>query len=81
MPLYDYHCELCGDFRELRPMRESREPVGCPTCGAPSARVLSTPFLAGGDSGAGAGARVAPAGGSPFGGRHACCGHAHGCSH
>jgi len=81
MPLYDYRCEPCGDFRELRPMRESGEPVRCPTCGAPAARRLVTPFLVGGNSGAGVQPSAAPAGGGPFGARRACCGHAHGCSH
>jgi putative FmdB family regulatory protein len=52
MPLYDYRCGHCGDFREFRPMRESDAPVACPVCGAACPRVISTPFLAGGDPGA-----------------------------
>ena len=49
MPLYDYRCECCGDFRELRPMVESSTSQRCPVCGAPSERVISAPFLAGKD--------------------------------
>lgn len=51
MPLYDYRCGSCGDFREFRRMSESDAPVECPTCGMPSGRVIATPFLAGGDPG------------------------------
>jgi putative FmdB family regulatory protein len=74
MPLYDYRCVSCGDFREIRPMAESSKSRECPTCGAPSERVLSTPFLAGNDSGSG----TSYPGDGPIGFRHAC---GHGCSH
>lgn len=73
MPLYDYRCVSCGDFREIRPMTESRAPRLCPVCGASSERVIAAPFLAGGQ----------PSGGTahqPIGARHACghgCGHSH----
>ena len=46
MPLYDYRCVSCGDFREFRPMTESSISRVCPVCGAPSERVLVAPFLA-----------------------------------
>lgn len=49
MPMYDYRCDECGNFREIRPMAESREPRACPTCGTLSQRLLSAPFLAGQD--------------------------------
>lgn len=49
MPMYDYRCTRCGNFREIRPMMESRTPRACPACGDASERVLSAPFLAGGD--------------------------------
>ncbi|MBX9793502.1 MAG: zinc ribbon domain-containing protein [Burkholderiaceae bacterium] len=78
MPTYDYHCASCGDFREIRPMSESRTPQPCPDCGGASERLLSAPFLARGD-------QPRPAGGnSPGNGRvpwrTACglgCSHAH----
>lgn len=49
MPLYDYRCGSCGDFREFRPMTESSTSRVCPICGAPSQRMISAPFLAGKD--------------------------------
>ncbi len=49
MPLYDYRCVSCGDFREFRPMKESGAAHACPTCGAMSERVMTPPFLAGGE--------------------------------
>ena len=42
MPLYDFLCESCGE------RFEARSPAGgqaaCPTCGAPEARRLLSPF-------------------------------------
>jgi putative FmdB family regulatory protein len=75
MPLYDYRCATCGDFRAIRPMAESSAAGVCPTCGAASERVLVTPFLAGKDSGGGTAQRAGP---SAF---PRACGHSHGCSH
>ena len=78
MPLYDYRCASCGDFREFRPMTESRTPQACPDCGAPSARVLSAPFLAGTDSNGRTVNRGQAQARVPW--RHACgfgCSHAH----
>lgn len=49
MPMYDYNCAQCGDFREIRPMIEFRTPQACPVCGEASNRALSAPFLARGD--------------------------------
>jgi putative FmdB family regulatory protein len=76
MPLYDYRCLSCGDFREFRPMWESGTTRLCPVCGATSDRVISAPFLAGSHSG---GDMARRRGRSP-GASHAC-GHGHGCSH
>ncbi|WP_029352408.1 zinc ribbon domain-containing protein [Bosea sp. 117] len=42
MPVYEYMCESCGDFTELRPMSEYQDPQPCPDCGAASPRVLLT---------------------------------------
>lgn len=47
MPLYDYACADCGEFRAFRPMSASDQAHPCPTCDAPSARTLSAPFLGG----------------------------------
>lgn len=76
MPMYDYHCVVCGDFRAMRPMAQSGSASACPTCGAASARVIAAPFLGGRDSGAGAAPRQSGRGGFPR-----VCGHGHGCSH
>jgi putative FmdB family regulatory protein len=76
MPLYDYRCVSCGDFREFRPMTESTTSRGCPVCGAPSERVLAAPFLAGMDPNSRIGHRRNDVTSFPR-----ACGHAHGCSH
>lgn len=75
MPLYDYRCVSCGDFRELRPMAESSNSQACPVCGAPSQRVLAAPFLAASDPGS-----AQPRSNQPTAFPRAC-GHSHGCSH
>lgn len=46
MPIYDYQCETCGSFTELRKMSESEAAAACPSCGAASARVITAPQLA-----------------------------------
>ena len=46
MPLYDYSCEECGPFTELRSMSRSSEPMPCPTCGKAAGRTLTAPFIA-----------------------------------
>ena len=47
MPLYEYYCQDChGIFEELRPMRESSEPVPCPECYKDSGRIMPTSFAA-----------------------------------
>lgn len=48
MPLYDYQCKDCGEFRALRPMSEADAKQPCPVCGTASARMISAPFLSGG---------------------------------
>lgn len=42
MPVYEYLCEECGPFEEMRPMRESGLPAGCPTCSGAAARAILT---------------------------------------
>lgn len=77
MPLYDYRCASCGEFREFAPMAESSRSRECPSCHALAERVLSTPFLAGSDA-------PGPSGIQRYGQsgiRHACgpgCSHSHG---
>ncbi|MCF3639244.1 zinc ribbon domain-containing protein [Rhizobium sp. TRM95111] len=53
MPYYDYLCDACGPFTELRPMARSAERCDCPACGTPAPRAFfTTPFLASMDKGA-----------------------------
>ena len=65
MPLYDYHCENCGDFRAFNSMKSSSEAIACPECGTMSERQLSAPFLNGKQSS-----------GGPV--KRSSCGHSHG---
>jgi putative FmdB family regulatory protein len=46
MPLYDYHCPDCGEFRAWRPMREAGDPADCPECSRAATRVMVAPNLA-----------------------------------
>ena len=32
MPVYDYLCDDCGPFTDMRPMAECDEPQDCPQC-------------------------------------------------
>ncbi|MDE2253030.1 MAG: zinc ribbon domain-containing protein [Betaproteobacteria bacterium] len=47
MPIYDYSCKKCGNFREMLPMTESGVSRRCPICGDFAERMFSAPFLAG----------------------------------
>jgi len=46
MPLYDYHCPGCGDFRAWRSMREAAVPAECPDCQHLAPRAVVAPNLA-----------------------------------
>ncbi len=48
MPTYDYECEDCGPFTEVRPMAEYDRPQPCPDCGQEAPRLLTAPSLGGG---------------------------------
>ncbi|WP_207458890.1 zinc ribbon domain-containing protein [Azospirillum sp. SYSU D00513] len=72
MPSYDYLCDACGPFTEMRPMSESSLPQPCPVCGASSSRAfLRAPSLGGGASPAVSGA---PASGHVHSGSCGCSG-------
>jgi putative FmdB family regulatory protein len=45
MPLYDFTCRDCGDFRELRTIGERNEPCACPSCKKSAQRVVMAPGL------------------------------------
>lgn len=42
MPVYEYMCDACGDFTELKPMSEYQSPQPCPDCGVLAPRVMLT---------------------------------------
>ena len=42
MPMYEYLCEQCGAFAEVRPMAEYDRPQVCPGCGLEAPRVILT---------------------------------------
>jgi putative FmdB family regulatory protein len=46
MPVYEFHCESCGEFPELRAIADRNEPAECPNCGESATRMISAPFLA-----------------------------------
>ncbi len=46
MPLYDYACDSCGDFRAWQTMSLAAEASDCPACGRSAARAVAAPFIA-----------------------------------
>ncbi|WFU69793.1 MULTISPECIES: zinc ribbon domain-containing protein [unclassified Bradyrhizobium] len=42
MPVYDYLCNDCGPFTDMRPMAECDDPQDCPRCEMESPRVILT---------------------------------------
>ena len=34
MPVYEYLCDHCGPFTDIRPMAECELPSACPECGS-----------------------------------------------
>ena len=45
MPLYDFHCETCGPFRQFRSISNRDAPMDCEQCGSEAERVLTAPQL------------------------------------
>lgn len=43
MPVYEYVCDECGEFTELRPLAEYDRAQPCPDCTAPAPRAILTP--------------------------------------
>lgn len=47
MPVYDYLCDRCGPFTDMRPMAECDLPHKCPECGSEAPRAfLTAPYFA-----------------------------------
>ncbi len=42
MPVYEYLCDDCGPFTQMRPMSECDEPHDCPQCSVEAPRVILT---------------------------------------
>ncbi|MGJ5010061.1 zinc ribbon domain-containing protein [Bradyrhizobium oligotrophicum] len=42
MPVYEYLCDECGPFTDMRPMSECDEPQVCPQCQDMAPRVILT---------------------------------------
>jgi putative FmdB family regulatory protein len=42
MPVYEYLCEACGPFTDMRPMAECDAPQDCPQCSRSAPRVILT---------------------------------------
>ena len=42
MPVYEYLCNDCGPFTDMRPMAECDEPRDCPHCAGESPRAFLT---------------------------------------
>ncbi|KRR05279.1 FmdB family zinc ribbon protein [Bradyrhizobium valentinum] len=42
MPVYEYLCNNCGPFTDIRPMAEFEDPQDCPRCETESPRVILT---------------------------------------
>jgi len=41
VPLYEYYCEVCDKvFDALRLVRQSEEPMACPSCGGDADRIM-----------------------------------------
>lgn len=45
MPVYDFSCGTCGDFRELRTIDERNDPARCPACEGVAQRLILAPNL------------------------------------
>jgi putative FmdB family regulatory protein len=43
MPVYEYLCDCCGPFTQMRPMAEYELPSECPDCASAAPRVILTP--------------------------------------
>lgn len=46
MPVYDFTCAECGDFREFLSIDQRNEPTACPSCDRIGRRVIRAPNLA-----------------------------------
>lgn len=45
MPLYEFRCDLCGEFEAWRTLSELNELMHCPECAEVAARIFSPPNI------------------------------------
>ena len=45
MPLYEYHCESCGEFEAWRSMSEYNAPMNCRQCDRIATKIFSVPNI------------------------------------
>jgi putative FmdB family regulatory protein len=43
MPLYEYHCNPCGEFEAWRSLSEYNTPMNCPQCNQVASKIFSAP--------------------------------------
>lgn len=46
MPIYDFHCRGCGEFRAMLPISRRNDPMACPDCAGIASRLVMAPNLA-----------------------------------
>jgi putative FmdB family regulatory protein len=46
MPIYDFDCSECGEFRVMLPISHRNDPMRCPDCARPAVRLVMAPNLA-----------------------------------
>lgn len=64
MPLYEYHCDQCGDrFEVLQRLGEGAEGLSCPSCGFDSVQKQFSIFAASAGEASGAMSSSPPMGG------------------
>jgi putative FmdB family regulatory protein len=42
VPLYEFSCRKCGIFERRLPVERASDPIDCPSCAVPAARVFSS---------------------------------------
>ena len=43
MPLYEYRCNLCGEFEAWRSLSKYNAPINCPECDRTATKIFSAP--------------------------------------
>ena len=75
MPIYEFHCEKCGDDSEILVRSADWSGTKCPHCGSGKLAKKFSTFAA---AGAGSDASACETGGGRGGGGGCCGGHCHG---